>query len=883
MFIKLFLDKSQKCSDIASLNVSPAHEIVFQLGSLITKLQEEGRKVCFVGDGINDSIALKKANVSISLRGASTVATDTAGIILMDGSLNKLINLLDIANELDANLTRSTVMAILPGVICVGGVFFLHFGLLSTIILYNIGLTTSVLNALSPLIRYQRKELKMFFTCVVIAGGTLIAGSKVYIQRKRKRKKHWTVAAERREKRQKKGQQRPSDTFVTALIKGKGQKIIPQGTLARRSLAITPLGNENRRQEQLLEIANSTEEIEISKEEQEINRYLALSGTSLALNVAGALFYPPLTFIGVPLISIVVFNLLKNRLTKKILKGKSVGVSVIEFIAPIAILGSGHYIVASFANSFLFFNEKLLRKTEDHSQKSLINVFGTTPRFVWIRKDDLSKQEFEIPFEQLSREHIVVVHAGHMIPVDGMITTGSALVDQSALTGESQPIQREFGDRVFASTVVLSGRIYIQVEKAGASTVAAQIGDILSSTTDFKSTIQSRGEQIIEQGAWPTLGLGLLALPLLGSTSAAAVLLSSFGYQMKFAAPLTVLNFLRIASENGVLIKDGRSLELLSTVDTFVFDKTGTLTEEVPTVGTIHTLNGYGENQLLTYAAAAEYKQTHPIARAIRQEAEQRELTLPPIADVDVEVGYGLKVKVENKLVRVGSERFMEIEGIAIPVSIKRIQESTHQEGFSLVYVAIDKQLGGAIELMPTIRPEALTIVNQLRERDISLVIISGDHEQPTRKLAQKLGIDNYEASVLPQDKASLIEELQEKGKSVCFVGDGINDSIALKKANVSISLSGASSIATDTASIILMDSTLKQLLLLVDLAREMDINLKTSTIMTVLPGVICVGGVFFFHIGVLSSILLSSGSLTLSVLNAFLPLLKYQKKEVPT
>lgn len=722
----------------------------------------------------------------------------------------------------------------------------------------------------------------MFFTGVAIAGGTLMAGSKVYRDalRKRKKEKPWTYAYERLEKKRKKRQRRPSDGIVTTLTKFKGETIIPLGTLARRSLAITPFWNDDVRQEQRLEMANKAEEIEISPEEQEINHYLALSGTSLALNVAGVLFYSPLTFIGVPLISYVVFNLLKDRLTNKILKGKSIGVSVIEVISPLAIIGSGHYIVASFATSLWFFSEKLLRKTEDHSQKSLINVFGATPRFVWILQDDLeSKQEIEIPFEQLNIGNIVVVHAGETIPVDGMISTGSALVDQSALTGESQPIQKEVGDRVFASTVLLSGRIYIQVEKAGQETTAAQIGDLLNRTTDFKSTIQSRGEQIIERGAWPTLGLGLLALPFLGSTSAAAVLLSSFGYQMKFAAPLTVLNFLRIASENGVLIKDGRSLELLSTVDTFVFDKTGTLTEEVPTIGTIHALNGYDKEQLLSYAAAAEYKQTHPIARAIRKEAQRRELTVPPITDVNVEVGYGLKVKVENKLVRVGSQRFMEIEGITILSQIKEIQQAAHEEGWSLVYVAIDSQLAGVIELMPTIRPEAKQIVRELQKRNMSIVIISGDHEAPTQKLAGELGIDDYFAQVLPQDKASLIEELQEKGKSVCFVGDGINDSIALKKANVSISLSGASSIATDTASIILMDSTLNQLLLLVSLAREMDTNLQTSTIMTVIPGVICIGGVFFFHIGVLSSILLYGASLALSVSNAFLPLLKYKKK----
>jgi len=326
--------------------------------------------------------------------------------------------------------------------------------------------------------------------------------------------------------------------------------------------------------------------------------------------------------------------------------------------------------------------------------------------------------------------------------------------------------------------MVLSGQIYIQVEKTGQDTVAAQIGDILTHTSDFKSSVQSRADRIIDRGALPTLALSGVALPLYGATSAMTVLLAAFGYQMKIAAPLAVLNFLRIASENGVLIKDGRSLELLSEVDTFVFDKTGTLTEEEPTVATIHALNGHNEEELLTYAAAAEYKQTHPIARAIRQEAHERGLALPPIGDVNVEVGYGLKVRVKSwqddsaeafKLVRIGSQRFMEMSGITIPSQIKQIQQSAHEEGLSLVYVAIDSQLAGAIELMPTIRPEAKEIVRELRKRNMSIYIISGDHEKPTRKLAEALGIDDYFAEVLPQDKASLIEQLQQSGKSVCF------------------------------------------------------------------------------------------------------------------
>ena len=195
----------------------------------------------------------------------------------------------------------------------------------------------------------------------------------------------------------------------------------------------------------------------------------------------------------------------------------------------------------------------------------------------------------------------------------------------------------------------------------------------------------------------------------------------------------------------------------------------------------------YNEEQLLAYAAAAEYKQTHPIAKAILREVRSRKLTIPPTKNVKIEMGYGLVVDVEEKSIRVGSRRFMEMSGIAIPADID--EDHYHALGHSLVYLAIDNQLAGAIELKPTIRPEAKRIVSALKQRNMSIVIISGDHEQPTKKLAADLGIDHYFAQTLPENKADLIEQLQkapkghDKGQVVCFVGDGINDSIALKKA----------------------------------------------------------------------------------------------------
>jgi Cu2+-exporting ATPase len=289
-------------------------------------------------------------------------------------------------------------------------------------------------------------------------------------------------------------------------------------------------------------------------------------------------------------------------------------------------------------------------------------------------------------------------------------------------------------------------------------------------------------------------------------------------------------------------------------VDTVLFDKTGTLTVEEPQVAAIHTVPGFTDKAVLRYAAAAEHRQTHPIARAIIKEAAVRNIALPLIDNARYEVGYGIKVSMEEKVICVGSDRFMTLEGVAIPEAIQAQQRVCQAEGHSLVMVAVDQQLAGAIELQPTIRPEAKEIVDELHRRGLTIAIISGDQEGPTRKLAQTLGIEQYFANTLPENKAALVEQLQQAGHAVCFVGDGINDSVALKKANVSVSLRGATTVATDTAQIVLMDQSLQQLRALFTLADEFDVNLKTGFVCAILPAVINIGGIFFWHWGLYAS-----------------------------
>ncbi len=427
----------------------------------------------------------------------------------------------------------------------------------------------------------------------------------------------------------------------------------------------------------------------------------------------------------------------------------------------------------------------------------------------------------------------------------------------------------------------LAGRVLVEVERAGEATIAAKIGDILANTANYKQTFESRSQVLSDRWSLPTLTAAGVALPFAGLSGSIAVLLSSLGYNLRIVGPLRMLNFLRLAARGGVLVKKARALEVLPTIDAVVFDKTGTLTLEQPEVWQVHVYADWTADELLRYAAAAESRQSHPIARAIVAAAHAHALTIPQIAEARYEVGYGLKVMLEESTVGIGSERFMALEGVEIPPAVRSLHGTAHAQGHSLVLVSVDGKVAGAIELAPSVRPEARQSIVALHQRGLALYIISGDQEQPTRHLAETLGIEHYFANVLPEDKAALIRQLQADGQRVCFVGDGINDAIALKQADLSVSLRGASTIATDTAQIVRMDASLDQFAGLFDLADAYNANMRTNYVASMVPGMVVIGGVFLLHFGVIASIMLYNLGLVLGVANAMSPLLRLRHEPV--
>lgn len=638
---------------------------------------------------------------------------------------------------------------------------------------------------------------------------------------------------------------------------------------------------QGKRHEMLEELQlNDDEAREINPYEREMNRKFALAGLITTAAIVTLPLALPLQFIVCvpPALYLLRYTYKQAYLTLK--EERRLNFATLMAVNQTMIWFGGFYILGGVIFVLTTIGQKISYISEIRSRTQMVNIFGKLPHHVWILRDDI---EIEIPFEQLEVGHVLVIGSGQMIPIDGVVIAGYASIDQHRLTGESQPAEKAVGDQVLAATVVLAGQIQVRVEKTGQATVAAQIGEMLQNTASYETAITSTAAQLVERTVGPTLGVAGLAGLLLGPASAIAITSTMFGLNLWISGPLALRNYLTVATRRGILVKDGRSLDLLAEIDTVIFDKTGTLTLDQLRVTQIHTFAATAAQDVLRYAAAVERRQTHPIARALLVHAEANGISLPKIDDTRYEMGYGLQAEIEGQVIHVGSDRFMLLKQIALPLMVAALQDRCHAEGHSLVMVAVGEQLVGAIELEPAIRPEAKAVIDALHQRHLECYIISGDQEGPTRSMAQALGIEHYFANTLPENKAQLVEKLQQEGRAVCFVGDGINDSIALKKANVSVSLRGSTTIAMDTAQIVLMDTTLEQLPLLFQLAQELKSNLKTTYTLAIVPGLGIWAGVFFLHLGILSATLIFEASLWVGIANAMRPLLAYQDREPKT
>lgn len=603
---------------------------------------------------------------------------------------------------------------------------------------------------------------------------------------------------------------------------------------------------------------------------QEINRNLIVSGIAIGSTAYARIFCYPLLWATVPLIlysSISIFSDTLNGLINE----RKLRSSLIDSMAVVGTLASGYYFAAAFMSGLHFLGKKLKLETEGHAHK----LIEQPPDRVWLWRQGA---EVEVSFDSVAAGDMIVINMGDVIPFDGRVESGEATVDQQQLTGQAQLQEKSIGDSVLATTLLAAGTLRIQVEKVGKDTVSAHIKELQVNTKDYNFSVKTRSEATADKLTWSTLALGGFALGTLGPMSAIKIVNSNFSDVVLVIPPLGVLNYQKLADHQGILIKDGRSLELLNQIDMVVFDKTGTLTLEQPEIKHIHGWAKKDARSILQLAAAVEHRQSHPVGRAILQAARVSMLELPQADNTIYQSGYGIKAAIDGRTVHVGSPVFMELEAITIPKYAKKIEKNCYLNGNSLVYVAIDDEISGAIEFQESLRPEVSGLIDALRQRGMDICIISGDHETPTEKIAQALAIQHYLADTPPQEKAGYIEKLQAEGRSVCFVGDGLNDTIAMKKAQVSITLSGAGAAAFNAANIVMMDNNLEKLDCLFEFAVDFEKDMKTNTALALGPGVISIAGIFLFGLSIYNTMSLYALTLGVGAVTTTLPFFKNRK-----
>ena len=436
-----------------------------------------------------------------------------------------------------------------------------------------------------------------------------------------------------------------------------------------------------------------------------------------------------------------------------------------------------------------------------------------------------------VPATALRAGDVVVVRGQQRLPIDGTILRGEALVNQQTMTGESLPVERAAGDIVFAATTVEHGELEIRVDRAGLDTAVGRIVAVIETAAAEKSEIQIYAERLAHRDVHRTLALGGLGAAVSRSIDAGvAILVADYGMAARVGIPTAIVTSMRRASREGILMKGPRALEALARVNTVVFDKTGTLTSGTPRIVRVVTYrSGPTEDELLRLAAAAERGFRHPVARAVAAAVAARRLQLPAVTKTRFSTGFGLDVEIEGRQVLVGSRRFMDAEKVALTAA-QSDEASAHAVGAAPTFVAIDGRLAGALILQDSLRAEARDAVLALRAREMrNVIMLSGDHPEPTRVIAESLGVRHYYAEMLPQDKAALIRSLKAEGRVVAMVGDGANDALALNEADVGMAVPGGAELAVEAADVVILRGGLDRVVRAIDLSREAIVAIRRT------------------------------------------------------
>lgn len=518
----------------------------------------------------------------------------------------------------------------------------------------------------------------------------------------------------------------------------------------------------------------------------------------VVLRGANKLFLPYTLRAGITIIKSIRYiwqgiqTLMKGKIEVPVLDATAIGVSI--FRSDFNTAGSVMFLLG--------IGELLEEWTHKKSVGDLARSMSLNIDKVWV---DCDGQEVWIPSSEVKKGDRVIVHMGNMIPFDGVVEHGEAMVNQASMTGESVPVHKKTDSYVYAGTVVEEGGITLRVEAVGGSSRFEKIVQMIEESEKLKSSLESKASHLADRLVPYTLaGTGLVWLFTRNVTKALSILMVDFSCALKLAMPISVLSAIREASLYQITVKGGKYLEAVAEADTIVFDKTGTLTKTQPTVKQIVSFNGFEEDELLRIAACMEEHFPHSIAKAVVDAAQERHLVHDEMhSQVEYIVAHGISTTINEKKAIIGSYHFVfEDENCIIPEGKKELFNNLPPECTHL-YLAIEGVLAAVICIEDPLREEAEAVISSLKKVGIKkVVMMTGDSERTAKVIAQKVGVDEYYSEVLPEDKARYVEKEKEMGRKVIMIGDGVNDSPALSAADVGIAISDGAEIAREIADI---------------------------------------------------------------------------------
>lgn len=551
----------------------------------------------------------------------------------------------------------------------------------------------------------------------------------------------------------------------------------------------------------------------------------------VGLNAANALLA------SVPFVLSGVKSLLRGRFDVAVLDGAALLVSLLR----------RDFRTAGLLIVLLGLGEMLESYTRKKSMASLADELALRVDSVWVRRGD---GNVKIALRDVTKEDVVVVHAGNAIPVDGIVVDGDGSVNQASMTGEPLPVHRMKGGTVFAGTVLEDGELMIRPTGVGDGTRLQQIVRFIENSEAAKAGIEGKALKWADRIVpYHFLLAGLVWLVTRDFARMASVLMVDFSCALRLATPLAILTAMRTGTQRGVVVKGGKYLEALAEVDTVVFDKTGTLTASAPKLSDVVSLDErYDADDLLRLAACLEEHFPHPVGRAVVHAAEAKGLAHAVEAHdakIDYVVAHGIASSVEGARVLLGSRHFVEEdEGVSVAVG-HEAAERLAREGKSILYLAVGGKLAGLLGIEDPVRAEAKAVIAALHERGVKEVwMLTGDDERTARVVAETLGIDHYRAGILPADKAAVVTALKEKGAKVLMVGDGVNDSPALSASDVGVTLRDGADIAQEVADVVLSENTLAGLPVAMDLGKAAMARIRQNFVASVgLNGLFLAGG----------------------------------------